>query len=151
VNHPKTLQQIVSVIAIAAFLMACQLLRSGLSKPDEGAQPAAPDGWKVSADSGGSCRVAAPPDWELGRDFFLGSHAPDPGPFEEQPGLYPPSSEVLWQDSPMPPGKYFLISASLVGNEQVCSVWRMRAEVDFTEAEKSELEQVGQTLQEVQP
>ena len=86
-------------------------------------------------------------------DFFLAAEEPDPGPFEDMPGQYPPSGLALWvtdDTTQLPEGHYFQIRTSRVGNEQVCSVWRIKADVDFTDAEKSEMEQVGATLLEVQ-
>jgi hypothetical protein len=38
---------------------------------------------------------------------------------------------------------------SLVTGERVCSVWRIQQSNDFTEAEKSIMQQVGASLQEV--
>lgn len=115
-------------------------------------QPAIPEGWKLSKDSSGTCQVATPPDWQLGSDFFLASEKSDPGPFENAPGQYPPMGLALWgagEGTPLPEGHYFQIRTSRVFDEQVCSVWRIKAEVDFTDSEKTELEQVGATLQEV--
>jgi hypothetical protein len=103
----------------------------------------------VSIDSSELCQVAAPPGWELGHDFFLLAQEPDPDLFETRPGHFPLRGEVLWQDIPLPDGRLFQIRESLVLDELVCSVVRIRAEFDFTDAEKSELEQVGKTLQEV--
>jgi hypothetical protein len=150
-NNRKALQQLLHVIAIAAFLMGCKFLASGLSTPtpDQAAQPGIPDGWKLSEDPSRRCQAATPPDWELGHDFFLTAQEPDPGPFADHPGLFPPIGEALWQDVELPEGKLFQIRASLVLDEVVCSVGRIQAEVDFTDAEKSELEQIGKTLQEV--
>ena len=149
------------LIVSALILLACNLF-SSLSQGNEPAAGGAeipptrgpiPDGWKLSEDSSGTCQVATPPEWELEVDFFLAAEEPDPGPFEDMPGQYPPSGLALWgagEGTPLPEGKHFQIRTSRVGNEQVCSVWRIKADVDFTDAEKSEMEQVGATLQEVQ-
>jgi hypothetical protein len=112
-----------------------------------------PDGWIVSKDSTGACQVATPPDWVLGVDFFLGADKPDPGPFENAPGQYPPTGLALWgadDSTQLPEGHYFQIRASRVDDGQVCSVWRIKADVDFTDEEKKFLEKVGGTLQVVQ-
>jgi hypothetical protein len=111
-----------------------------------------PDGWKVSKDSTGACQVATPPDWVLGEDFFIGWEKTDPGPFENAPGQYPPSGLALWgakETSQLPEGHYFQIRASKVDDGEVCSVWRIKVDVDFTDEEKKFLEQVGGTLQAV--
>jgi hypothetical protein len=112
-----------------------------------------PDGWVLSKDESGTCQVAAPPGWKLGTDFFLAAENIDPGPIESAPGEYPPMGLALWgvgEGTPAPEGHFFQIRTSRVVTEKVCSVWRIKADVDFTDAEKSELEQVGTTLQEVQ-
>ena len=112
-----------------------------------------PDGWKVSKDSTGACQVATPPDWQLGVDFFIGVDKADPGPIEGAPGQYPPTGLALWgaEDiSQLPEGHYFQIRTSRVDDGQVCSVWRIKADVDFTDEEKKFMEQVGGTLQAVQ-
>lgn len=112
-----------------------------------------PDGWKVSKDSTGACQVAAPSDWVLGVDFFIGMDKADPGPIEGEPAQFPPSGLALWgsdNTTQVPVGHYFQIRASRVDNGQVCSVWRIKADVDFTDAEKSEMEQIGNTLWAVQ-
>jgi hypothetical protein len=51
----------------------------------------------------------------------------------------------------MPEGHYFQVRTSRVIGEQVCSVWRIKADTDFTDGEKSQMEQVGTTLQMVRP
>lgn len=107
----------------------------------------------LSKDTSGTCQVATPPDWQLGSDFFLAAEKIDPGPIESAPGQFPPMGLALWgvsEGTPAPEGHQFQIRTSLVLTEKVCSVWRIKAEVDFTDAEKSELEQVGKTLREVQ-
>jgi hypothetical protein len=110
-----------------------------------------PEGWKLSKDASGTCQVATPTEWQLGSDFFLAVENADPGPFEEAPGQFPPMGLALWggdESTPLPEGKHFQLRTSLVIGDQVCSVWRIKAEADFTDAEKSEMEQVGATLQE---
>ncbi len=97
--------------------------------------------------------MATPPDWKLGRDFFLKAENIDPGPFEDKPGRFPPMGLALWEGdegTPVPEGHLFQIRTSRVLTEKVCSVWRIKAEVDFTDDEKSEMQQVGATLQEAQ-
>jgi hypothetical protein len=150
----KTLQRIVILMGAAAFVMGCLTVSgttptSSDTAPPTIIQPTAPAGWKVSTDSSGQCQVAAPPEWELGRDFFLIAQEPAPGPFENRPGLFPPTGDDLWQDLLLPEGRLFQIRESLVLDDVVCSVIRIRAEVDFTDAERSELEHVGKTLQEL--
>jgi hypothetical protein len=113
-----------------------------------------PDGWKVSTDASGKCQVAAPPEWQLGVDFFLEAEKTDLGPIENAPGEFPPSGLALWEvgeGTPMPEGHYFQVRTSRVIGEQVCSVWRIKADTDFTDGEKSQMEQVGTTLQMVRP
>jgi hypothetical protein len=115
-------------------------------------QPTTPEGWKLSKDPSGTCQVATPPEWQLGSDFFLAVENADPGPFEEAPGQFPPMGLALWggnESTPLPEGKHFQLRTALVIGGQVCSVWRIKTETDFTDAEKSEMEQVGKTLQEV--
>jgi|WetSurMetagenome_2_1015567.scaffolds.fasta_scaffold21297_4 hypothetical protein len=110
-----------------------------------------PDGWKVSTDASGKCQVAAPPDWKLGVDFYLEAEKSDPGPIENAPGEFPPSGLALWagEGTPMPVGHLFQVRTSRVIGEQVCSVWRVKKDADFTAEEKSQMEQVGATLQKV--
>jgi hypothetical protein len=112
-----------------------------------------PEDWKVSTDASGACQVAAPPDWKLGVDFYLEAEKTDPGPIENAPGEFPPTGLELWgisEGTPMPEGHYFQVRTSRVIGEQVCSVWRVRADTDFTAEEKSQMEQVGITLRGVQ-
>lgn len=114
-------------------------------------QPTLPTGWKLSKDTSGACQVSAPPDWQLGRDFFLEAEKPDPGPFVNAPGQFPPRGLALWgadKLTDLPEGKQFQIRKSLMTGDRVCSVWRIKASTNFTEAEKSQMEQVGKTLQE---
>jgi hypothetical protein len=116
------------------------------------AQPSIPAGWKLSKDSSGACQVAAPPDWQLGRDFFLQADSTDAGPFVSTPRHYPPMGLALWgvEDiTHLPKGRQFQMRTSLVTGERVCSVWRIQQSNDFTEAEKSIMQQVGASLQEV--
>jgi hypothetical protein len=113
---------------------------------------AIPDGWKLSKDPDGACQVATPPGWVLGKDFFLKAEKTDPGPFVDRPGQYPPMGLALWgidKDTQLPEGKRFQSRVSLVIGETVCSVWRIKALTDFTADEKSEMQQVGKTLQGV--
>ncbi len=112
-----------------------------------------PDGWKLSKDSTGMCQVATPPEWQLGTDFFLAAEKAEPGPFADAQGSYPPSGLALWgigTGTPAPEGTRFQIRTSRVNDGQVCSVWRVKADTDFTDEEKSQMEQVGATLQQVQ-
>jgi hypothetical protein len=159
-KFPKSRIIIITIILLAAGL-SCEFLSGGViptSPADQDTSPPAtqapiPEGWKLSTDSTGTCQVAAPPEWELGSDFFLAVEEPDPGPFEDMPGQYPPSGLALWgagEGTPLPEGHYFQIRTSRVIDGQVCSVWRIKADTDFTDDEKSEMEQVGATLQEVQ-
>jgi hypothetical protein len=113
-------------------------------------QPAVPDGWKLSKDSTGTCQVATPSDWELGSDFFLGADKTDPGPFSEHPGSSPPTGASLWKDNPGLDGHYFQSRRTLIVGDLVCSVWRIQADINFTDEQERELDQVGKTLQEVQ-
>jgi hypothetical protein len=111
-----------------------------------------PERWKVTQDATGACQVATPPEWQLGTDFFLAMEEADPGPFAEAPGSYPPSGLALWgigEGTPVPEGTRYQIRTSRVNDGQVCSVWRVKADIDFTDDEKSQLEQVGATMQEV--
>jgi hypothetical protein len=112
-----------------------------------------PEGWKESKDASSKCQVAAPPEWKLGVDFYLEAEKSDPGPIENAPGDFPPSGLALWagEGTPAPAGHYFQVRSSRVIGEQVCSVWRVKADTDFTAEEKSQMEQVGTTLQMVRP
>ena len=85
-------------------------------------------------------------------DFFIGVDIADPGPFENAPGQYPPTGLALWgvdDSTQLPEGHYFQIRASKVDDGQVCSVWRIKKDVDFSDEEKKFLEQVSDTLQAV--
>jgi hypothetical protein len=106
-----------------------------------------PDGWKVSKDSSGRCQVATPTEWQLGVDFFLGTDKPDPGPFEDHPGKYPPSGEALWKDNPGLQGDYYQDRRTLMTGDLVCSVWRIQPDVEFTSEQQKEMDQVGKTLE----
>jgi hypothetical protein len=113
---------------------------------------AIPDGWKLSKDPEGACQVAAPPDWQLGKDFFLKAEKTEPNLFASKSVHLPPMGLALWgidKDTQLPEGKRFQSRVSLVIGETVCSVWRIKASTDFTDAEKSEMQQVGKTLQGV--
>lgn len=113
---------------------------------------APPQGWKLSKDASGVCQVSTPPDWLLGRDFYMKAESANPGPNPNKPGHYPPTGLALWQSdksTPLPKGKWFQIRTSLVSGGQVCSVWRIKESVDFTTEEKSTMALVGKTLQEV--
>jgi hypothetical protein len=115
------------------------------------------DDWKVSKDSSGSCQVSTPPDWQLGRDFFLERESAVVGPIPSDSGLYPPRGLELWgvdgsdpvKTSPLPEGTRFQIRASLVHGDMVCSVWRVKESTDFSAEEQDTLKQVGNTLQAV--
>jgi hypothetical protein len=106
-----------------------------------------PDGWKVSKDSTGACQVAAPSDWVLGVDFFIGADKVDPGPFEDHPGKYPPTGEALWKDNPGLQGDYYQDRRTLMVGDLVCSVWRIQADVEFSSEQQKEMDQVGKTLE----
>jgi hypothetical protein len=158
---------ILLLISLVFILLACTLNRlppQGNVPTAAGASPSSgstqiqptqvpiPSGWKLSTDPSGSCQVWTPADWQIGSDFFLEAEKTDPGPIENAPGQYPPNGLVLWgigEGTPVPAGHQFQVRMSLVTNDSVCSVWRIKAEVDFTDAEKTEMEQVGKTLQEV--
>ncbi len=120
--------------------------------PTQPIRPTAPADWVVSKDPSGKCQVSAPPEWQLGTDFFLAAEAADPGPFASAPGSYPPSGLALWgigTGTPIPAGHQVQIRQSLVLGDVVCSAWRVRSDGDFTDAERAELAQVGATLQGV--
>jgi hypothetical protein len=111
-----------------------------------------PQGWVLSQDASGTCQVATPPGWQLGRDFFLAAEKTNPGHFVNRPGQFPPIGAALWtnnKETQPPDSKLFQIRTSLVNGERVCSVWRIKESTDFTAAEKSEMDQVGKTLQVV--
>jgi hypothetical protein len=165
-KFPKFRSIIVAIIILTAGL-GCKFL-SGSSastvptdattpanQPNSPAetQPNIPDGWKVNKDSTGACQVATPAGWQLGVDFFLGVDKADPGPMEGAPGQYPPTGLSLWgtdDATQLPEGHYYQIRASRVDDGKVCSVWRIKADVDFADEEKEFLEQVSETLQAVQ-
>jgi hypothetical protein len=106
-----------------------------------------PDGWKESMDSTGACQVAAPSDWVLGVDFFIGADKVDPGPFEDHPGKYPPTGEALWKDNPGLHGNYYQDRRTLMVGDTVCSVWRIQADVEFSSEQQKEMDRVGKTLE----
>ena len=110
--------------------------------------------WSKSgiSDSSGACQVAIPSDWQLGKDFFLQADKTDADLFAKGPGQLPPMGQSMWgidKGAQLPEGKSFQVRTSKVIGAKVCSVWRIKAASDFTDAEKSEMEQVGKTLQEV--
>jgi hypothetical protein len=113
-------------------------------------QVAIPDGWKASQDATRQCQVATPPDWQLGRDFFLAADKTDPGPFTGHPGSYQPTGAALWKDNPGLSGHYFQSRRTLTVGDLVCSVWRIQADANFTDEQERELDEVGKTLQKVQ-
>ncbi len=122
--------------------------------PAQTSQPTVPAGWMISKDPSGRCEASAPPEWKLGADFFLAANSPEPGPFENTTASLPPSGLALWgigEGTPVPEGHRYQIRDSLVIGEMVCSVWRIRADADFSAEERSQLQQVGQTLRAVQP
>lgn len=118
----------------------------------------ATDGWNTTKDSTGSCQVQAPPDWQLGRDFFLEREDGVAGPFPSDSGLYPPGGDRLWgadasnpaKASALPAGHWFQLRASKVSGQTVCSVWRVKESTDFTAQESDQMRQVGNSLQVVQ-
>lgn len=115
-------------------------------------QAAIPAGWKLSKDPDGKCQVATPSDWQLGKDFFLKADKTDASLFANGPGHLPPMGLAMWgidQGTQLPEGKSFQLRTAQVIGENVCSVWRIKVSTDFTDAQKSEMEQVGKTLQEV--
>jgi len=147
---------IVIVLGIAGLSCMCPLgslipavptNQSSLLTP-----PPVPTGWKLSTDPSGACQVATPPDWQLGTDFFLQAGSTNPGPMASKPGQFPPMGLALWgvdQITQLPQGQQFQIRTSLVTGDHVCSVWRIKDSTDFTAAERTTMEQVGKTLQEV--
>lgn len=154
-KFPKT--SIIIAIVILTTALSCKFL-SGSSTPtvstDQPNPPGEPQliippGWKWSTDASGQCQVAAPPDWTLGEDFFLGAGRVDPGPFNSYQGKFPPSGEELWKDHPGLQGHYFQDRRTKKNGDLVCSVWRIQADVDFSEEQVHELEEVGKNLREV--
>jgi hypothetical protein len=113
-------------------------------------QTATPASWKAINDSNGVCQVTVPPEWKLGVDFFLDAEKTNPSPFESVQGEFPPLSSTLDANLQMSEVHQYQIRKSLVNGSHVCSVWRTKQKTDFTDAEKREMEKVGQTLQEVQ-
>ncbi len=111
-----------------------------------------PQGWKASKDASGACQVTTPPNWQMGKDFFLAVEQAAPSPIANATGPFPPMGLGLWggeSGSQLPQGQYFQIRTSLVIGDRVCSVWRIKESTEFTADEKSEMERVGKTLQEV--
>ncbi len=110
--------------------------------------------WKRTTDPSGSCQVATPRDWQLGREFFLQRDSAATGPVAHGPRRLPPHGFALWGIDPanqqqlaqLPTGKRFQIRTALVRGEAVCSVWRVKETADFTADEKSAMEEVGTTL-----
>jgi hypothetical protein len=148
-NSSRRMTFVLSIV-LAFTLLACTL--NTLFPQGNGPTLPAPNGWKSSKDPSGSCQVATPPDWQLGRDFFLEAEKTDPGPFLNKPGQFPPMGLALWgvdKVTQLPAGKRFQMRTSVVHGSVVCSVWQIKETTDFTDAEKSTLEQVGMTLQEV--
>jgi len=122
------------------------------STPNPSTQQVSPSGWVLSKDPTGACQVATPPGWKLGSDFFFEAGKINSGPFRGTPGVFPPVGPILWatpEAGQTPQGRQFQVRKSLVTGTIVCSVWRIKANTDFTDVEKSEMDQVGQTLQEV--
>lgn len=115
-----------------------------------------PRGWKVSQDATRACEVATPPDWQLGREFFLQRENAET--LKGQPGRFPPRGLKVWgierrdpnEFPQIPPGKRFQVRTSVVQGDGVCSVWRIKQAANFTEAEKSTMRQVGKTLRWLQ-
>ena len=116
---------------------------------------AAANTWKVTVDPTGSCQVTTPPDWQLGRDFFLKREMAHTGPGASGSRRLPPTGLALWGIDPhdneklpvLPQGKRFLMRISLVRGESVCSVWRIKQSSDFTAEEKNTMRSVGKTLE----
>jgi hypothetical protein len=119
-----------------------------------GCSRSVPWGWKVTSDPSGSCQVATPGDWQLGREFFLKVEKADPGPMAHGSQRLPPQGLALWgidgadrqKVAPVPVGKRFQLRTSVVRGEAVCSVWRIKETVDFTDEERSTMTRVGKTL-----
>jgi len=117
-----------------------------------------PSGWKVSRDPTGSFEVATPPDWQMGRDFFLQREKTEARKIGDMSVQAPPSGLAMWgiegrereKMSQLPEGKRFQIRCSLVRGEAVCSVWRIKGPDDFTAEEKNTMKQVGKTLRWVE-
>jgi hypothetical protein len=154
-THRMTMALVLVVLpltALACFITSKLLPANGPAASAVSTPTPAPipDGWKLSKDASGACQVATPPDWQLGKDFFLAADKPDPGPFAGTPGAYPPMGEALWKDNPGLQGHYFQTRRTLMGGELICSVWRIQADTAFTDEQERELDEVGKTLQEVQ-
>jgi hypothetical protein len=156
-NPRKPLQQTVNVLLVAVLLMACRIFAPAPSTTST-AQPAAtqallPNGWQWNVDSTGQCQVATPPAWQLGIDFFLEAQKNDPSPRADKPGVFPPlGHDALWGNAqPIEETQFQIRQALVISNDLVCSVYRLKSETDFTDGEKNELEEVGQTLKAVQP
>ena len=134
---------ILIVAAVVSIIGGCS--RSGSTIPD---------GWKLTMDSSGSCQVATPEDWQIGRGFFLKVEPATTGPTGNGPRRLPPQGLALWgvdeanqhKLANMPAGKHFQMRASLAHGDAVCSAWRIKDSTDFTADEKSMLQQVGKTL-----
>jgi hypothetical protein len=153
---PKYRIAIIIVLCILGMSFVCPLERIipalPVSQTSLPTQPTLPEGWKLSKDPSGACQVATPPDWQLGRDFFLSAGSTNPGPFVSTPEQFPPMGLALWgvdDITQLPKNHQFQIRTSLVIGERVCSVWFIKQSTDFTDVEKNTMQQVGETLQEV--
>ncbi len=115
-----------------------------------GSRSATPGGWKLVTDPTGSCEVATPPDWQLGREFFLKKEAA----YTRDTGIgkqaYPPRGAALWDEGGAPTapgdGRRFQLRYATVQRGDACSVWRIKAGTTFTPEETALVDQVGQTL-----
>jgi hypothetical protein len=127
-----------------ALLVVAAVVVTGCSGST--ATKSATDGWTASKDPTGSCQVATPPDWQLGRDFHLERQS-GAAVSSDAPGYLPAASD-LWP-SPQTAGNHYQLRTSLEHGDMICSVWRVKESVDFTADEKAVMDQVGETLQVV--
>jgi hypothetical protein len=113
-----------------------------------------PSDWRVSTDPSGSCQVATPPDWQLGREFFLQRQTIDTSQTARTPRGVPPAGLALWgidaqnreKLMQLPAGKRYRLYTYLLHGEAMCSVWRIKGITDFTAEEKTTMAQISKTL-----
>ncbi len=109
-----------------------------------------PRGWKLATDPTGSCQVSTPPDWQLGREFFLKKEAAYIRETANGKQAYPPRGFALWDGNAAPGAagevKRFQLRHAKVQGQEVCSVWRVKEGTTFTADETALVDQIGQTL-----
>jgi len=141
---------IIAILILLTSGLSCMALPASLNPFASASNP--PSGWKLSKDASGTCQVYTLSGWQIGKDFFLEVENAETAPFAQATAVIPPLGDSLWGSSDsksLPDGTQFQLRTSLVNGNKVCSVWRIKSGTDFSQAETSEMAQVGKTLQEV--